>query len=334
MKKQTILKSVIIGMIGMAASTKAMAEVDPNFYIYLCIGQSNMEGQGVIYAADKEVDERFLMMSPINYGGREAGVWEKAVPPICRYDTGLCPADYFGRKLLENLPQEARVGVINVSIAGCGIDTFHPENYASYLKSWAVELWQTQRVEAYDSNPLGKLIDAAKLAQESGVIRGILLHQGETDAYNDQWVTKVQRIYEYILAELNLSAEDVPLLAGEVVGADQGGVCAGANTTINKLPQKISTAYVISSKGCKAGSDNLHFTSAGYRELGRRYGTKAIELLGVETGISQPKPATNGGQAIYSADGLRQNQMQRGLNIVREKDGTVRKVYGRPGRTL
>lgn len=326
MRKQTILKGVILGMMGMAVSTKAVAEVDPNFYIYLCIGQSNMEGQGQIYAADKEVDERFLMMSPINYGGREMGVWQTAVPPICRYDTGLCPADYFGRQLLEGLPQEARVGVINVSIAGCGIDTFHPENYASYLKSWAVESWQTSRVKAYDSNPLGKLIDAAKLAQESGVIRGILLHQGETDAYSDQWVTKVQRIYEYILEELGLNAEDVPLLAGEVVGADQNGQCAGANTTINKLPRKISTAYVISSKGCKAGSDNLHFSSAGYRELGRRYGTKALELLGVETAISQPKSEGSGERSIYGADGLRLKQAQRGLNIIREKDGSVRKV--------
>ena len=329
MKKQTILKGVILGVMGMATSMKAMAEVDPNFYIYLCIGQSNMEGQGQIYAADKEVDERFLMMSPISYGEREAGVWEKAVPPICRYDTGLCPADYFGRKLLENLPQEARVGVINVSVAGCGIDTFHPENYAGYLKSWAVEAWQTQRVEAYDSNPLGKLIGAARLAQESGVIRGILLHQGETDAYNDQWLTKVERIYEYILGELGLNAEEVPLLAGEVVGADQGGVCAGANTTINKLPQKISTAYVISSKGCKAGSDNLHFTSAGYRELGRRYGDKALELLGVETAVGGPRAEAGGAQGIYGANGLRLKQMRHGLNIVREKDGTVRKVMAK-----
>ena len=65
MRKQTILKGVILGIMGMAVSTKAVAEVAPNFYIYLCIGQSNMEGQGQIYTADKEVDERFLMMSPI-----------------------------------------------------------------------------------------------------------------------------------------------------------------------------------------------------------------------------------------------------------------------------
>ena len=29
-------------------SMNARAEADPNFYIYLCIGQSNMEGQGMM----------------------------------------------------------------------------------------------------------------------------------------------------------------------------------------------------------------------------------------------------------------------------------------------
>ena len=29
-------------------SMNAWAEADPNFYIYLCIGQSNMEGQGMM----------------------------------------------------------------------------------------------------------------------------------------------------------------------------------------------------------------------------------------------------------------------------------------------
>ncbi|MBQ9669226.1 MAG: hypothetical protein IJV45_10885, partial [Prevotella sp.] len=46
--------------------TTAKADVDPNFYVYLCIGQSNMEGQGTIEAQDRTgVSDRFLMMSPI-----------------------------------------------------------------------------------------------------------------------------------------------------------------------------------------------------------------------------------------------------------------------------
>ena len=38
--KKFLLTSVML----MAAMLNANAEVDPNFYIYICFGQSNMEG--------------------------------------------------------------------------------------------------------------------------------------------------------------------------------------------------------------------------------------------------------------------------------------------------
>jgi hypothetical protein len=36
----------------------------------------------------------------------------------------------------------------------------------------------------------------------------------------------------------------------------------------------------ISSQGCEARRDRLHFTPAGYRELGKRYGAEMLSLLG------------------------------------------------------
>jgi hypothetical protein len=50
------------------------------------------------------------------------------------------------------------------------------------------------------------------------------------------------------MADLSLNPDSVPLLAGEVVNADQGGICAGANTMIAKLPQVIPNSHVISQK--------------------------------------------------------------------------------------
>jgi len=83
------------------------------------------------------------------------------------------------------------------------------------------------------------------------------------------------------LKDLNLKAEDVPLLAGEVVNADQHGQCASMNPIIDQLPKTIPTAHVISSAGCTAiPPDHLHFDPAGYRELGTRYGVEMLSLLG------------------------------------------------------
>ncbi|HVV05868.1 MAG TPA: sialate O-acetylesterase, partial [Puia sp.] len=89
-------------------------------------------------------------------------------------------------------------------------------------------------------------------------------------------------VYDNLLHDLGLRAEATPLLAGEVVNADQGGVCASMNKIIATLPGVIPNAHVISSAGCTVAGDHLHFNAAGYRELGRRYAAEMLSLLGAE----------------------------------------------------
>lgn len=86
-------------------------------------------------------------------------------------------------------------------------------------------------------------------------------------------------MYGNLLSDLNLKPNSVLLLAGELVNANQGGTCASMNKIIATLPQTIPNSYIISSAGCKQRGDNLHFTAAGYRELGKRYGAKMLEIL-------------------------------------------------------
>ena len=88
------------------------AQPDENFHIYLCLGQSNMEGCGPIEAKDTvNIGERFKMMAAVDdqERGRVKGQWYTAVPPLCRQNTGLTPADYFGRTLVEALPENIKV---------------------------------------------------------------------------------------------------------------------------------------------------------------------------------------------------------------------------------
>jgi hypothetical protein len=136
-------------------------------------------------------------------------------------------------------------------------------------------------INEYNGNPYGRLVEMAKLAQKAGVIKGILMHQGESNSGDSLWPGKVRQVYNNMLSDLELKATEVPLLAGELVNADQGGICAGMNNIIDKLPLTIPTAYVISSAGCSDREDNLHFDPAGCRELGRRFAAKMLAHLGV-----------------------------------------------------
>jgi alpha-L-fucosidase 2 len=113
------------------------------------------------------------------------------------------------------------------------------------------------------------------------------LHQGESNSGDKEWPNKVKAIYGNLINDLNLKAKDVPLLVGELVNADQNGACAGMNTIIDELPRTVPTAHVISSKGCGARRDRLHFDPEGYREIGRRYAAAMLPLLGYKAAGSK-----------------------------------------------
>ncbi|MCX6329688.1 MAG: sialate O-acetylesterase [Bacteroidia bacterium] len=253
---------------------------DKNFYIFLCFGQSNMEGNARIEGQDTTVDNRFLVLEAVDCPnlGRKKGNWYAAVPPLCRCRTGLTPADYFGRTMVANLPKKVRIGVINVSVAGCKIELFDKDNYQSYAST--APSWMINIIKEYGGNPYARLVEMAKLARKDGVIKGILLHQGESNTNDTLWTKKVKVVYDNLMKDLHLSPKKVPLLAGEVVHADQGGVCAGMNSIIATLPQTIPNSYVISSSGCIDSRDNLHFNAEGYRMLGKRYAEKMLSVMG------------------------------------------------------
>ena len=272
-----LLAPLLIVTFSMSVSAE---DPDPAFYIFLCFGQSNMEGFPGIEQQDKTVDERFQVLAAVDFPklGRKKGNWYAAGAPLCRGSTGLCPADYFGRTMVANLPKNIRVGVVNVSVAGCKIELFDSANYKTYAST--VAPWMTNIIKEYSGNPYAHLVETGKLAQKDGVIKGILLHQGESNNNDKQWPGKVKAIYDNLIKDLSLKPESLRLLAGELVNADQKGACASMNSIIAELPKTIPNSHVISSAGCTCRPDRLHFTAAGYRELGKRYGEKMFSLMG------------------------------------------------------
>lgn len=274
------IKVAILTFLSMM-SVNSFASPDPNFYIFLCFGQSNMEGNAKIEEQDLlGVSQRFLMMAAVNDStrNRQIGKWYPANPPLCRENTGLTPVDYFGRTMVEKLPGNIRIGVIVVAIGGCHIETFMKDSIGNYVKYRAPE-WMKGPLAAYSNNPYQRLISLAHEAQKDGVIKGILFHQGESNTGDKEWPKKVNYVYRNILKDLHLKAKHVPLLAGEVVRADGKGKCVAMNAIIDKLPKTIHTAHVISSEGCTNGPDFLHFDAAGYRLLGKRYAEEMLRLL-------------------------------------------------------
>ena len=118
----------------------------------------------------------------------------------------------------------------------------------------------------------------AKEAQKAGVIKGILLHQGCTDNGQRDWPQRVKVVYERMLKDLGLKAEECPLLVGELLSMQDNGACWLHNSIIATMPLVIPTARVVPSLGCPGKADRLHFTAEGYRILGRRYAEAMMSL--------------------------------------------------------
>ena len=281
MKKKTLLLGVLLATLLQGAK----ADVDPNFYIYLCFGQSNMEGNATPESIDKTgVPERFKMLACVNFNNpkRTMGQWYTAVPPLVREGTGLGMADWFGRTMVQSLP-DVTIGVVDVAIGGTKIEGFMQEEVGKYIASMnpSSESWLINYFKAYDNDPYKRLVDMAKIAQQSGVIKGILLHQGCSNNGQSDWPQKVKKIYDRLMNDLSLNPAEVPLFVGETVSAEMKGSCSAHNAVIATMPRVIPNSYVISSKDCPQRGDGLHFTASGYRMMGYRYAVAALSTMGI-----------------------------------------------------
>jgi hypothetical protein len=297
-------------------------EPDPKekFHIYLAFGQSNMVGylgppiggsggnsDNLDWVASRGFDkppENFMVMAAANDNknpyGRKKGEWYPAKPPLVRNNTGLSPADFFGRTVAEAVADQGiRIGVIAIAVDGCHITLFSKDKdvFINYIS--AQEDWMRNQAVAYvdpgvggtipseafttGDYPYKRMVDLAKLAQKEGVIKGIIMHQGESGGNlpGKTYAQTVRQIYDDLCGDLGLKKGKIPFLAGQAVGNDNPNIAA-IPTAFTDLP---NTAFVIPSDGCPAWNPNgdinetFHFSFAGYEELGKRYGGKMLELM-------------------------------------------------------
>jgi len=296
---------------------------EEQFHIYLCFGQSNMVGYlgppigsggsstntGWVTANGYDTPpDNFKVMAAANDTrnpyNRKKGEWYLAVPPLNRAGNGLSPSDFFGRTIANAVKEKGiTVGVIVVAVDGCTIDLFYKnkEAFKTYIRTQ--QDWMRRQAAAYvdpgvgneipkadfdtEDYPYKRLVDMAKIAQKTGIIKGIIMLH-EDGARNKAGNEAVREIYNDLCEDLGLLQGEIPLLAGQSVGNRNGYISSIPNAFAN-LP---NTAFVISSDGCAGwnpdstdSNERIHFSLAGYEKMGKRYGKKMLELV---YGITKP----------------------------------------------
>ena len=261
-------------------ATACLAQ-DPNLHIYLAYGQSNMSGQATVTDKDRVQDPRFLVLRAGNHSNQKVGEFYPAAPPMGHSQSKVGIADIFGRTMVANLPDSIKVAVANVAIGGQSIDLFDKDRNKAYVQNAKNkgDTWWIQYLDEYGGDVYKRIVEMGKIAKQKGVIKGFLFHQGEADYQMNDWPKRVKKVYDDLIAELELDPEKTPILIGELAPT---GDLGWRNSAVKEAADLIPTGYLISAQGCpalKETSYTLHFTREGYETFGKRYAEKMLELL-------------------------------------------------------
>ena len=229
-----------------------------DFHLYLLAGQSNMAGRGKVEAQDKKEYSRLLMLN-------KGQTWVPAVSPM-HFDksiAGVGPGRSFGLAMMEQNP-DVVIGLIPCAAGGSAIETWVPGGYHGQTKS----------------HPWDDAIQRTKIAMKDGVLKGILWHQGESDANEARSGKYEERLHDVIArfrAEFN--APNLPFVAAQMGKFKPWNKYKVVVDRIHrKLPHKVENTDIVSVDGLKHKGDFLHFSAAGSRELGQRYATAMLGL--------------------------------------------------------
>ena len=278
---------------------KTPEEQNPNSkLIFLLVGQSNMHGSSGYDDIDRVPHPRVKMLGFQDHDNHSYNEWSPALSPM-HYpswrDSGVGPGDTFARLLADTLTDK-EIYLVPAALSGSPIENYLEGVVTDHRRS----LWippDNRWVNGYDF-----LLSRARWAVESsgGQIAGVLFHQGESNNGQDAWSDKVSQFAKNLRADLELS-DQVPFLMGELV---RGTWYDQFNR--NELPEAkvgIPSSYIISSQGLTHNGDRVHFSKASYRELGRRYAHKMIDLISPKDETKEEKKETSQAKTIVEAHG-------------------------------
>ena len=292
---------ILFPVLILVAVLNTISEPDPNFHIYLLFGQSNMaggaagqyDGEGTqnVEACDCDTNPRVKVLAwgdcnrtsypcPHMTINRTHDQWYTAFPPFHNCHEGIGPADAFAKVLLDSIKQDITIGFVPCALSGQAIRVFEKDSYANIDDHTRPKRGHT----SLGNNAYGWMVDRCRIAQESGVIKGILFHQGESDIGDQSWPGKVKGIIDNLKSDLGLW-DSIPFIAGELRYDTQGA----HNPIVNKLPDLIPNCAVVSADGLEVRArridgtqDIYHFSTKGTKEFGCRYAEKFLELADEE----------------------------------------------------
>lgn len=231
-----------------------------NLWVFVMAGQSNMAGRGLVEPED-------TLSTPRTIALNHNGEWIEAKEPLHLYQpelTGLDMGTSFANELLKNVDKDITIALVPVAMGGSSVD-----------------YWLNDK-EFHGVNLLSNFKKKLRLAQEKGTLKGILWHQGESDAFLEKipgYEGKLLTLFHFFRSYSTI--ENLPIVCGELgsFSLDKEKKWEMINKKIEEVTYQYPNLTLVNTGDLKAKSDNVHFNGQSQRILGIRYAQAYLHLI-------------------------------------------------------
>lgn len=228
-------------------------------WVFMMAGQSNMAGRGFVEPQDTVSSERILTLNKSN----EIIL---AKEPLNFYEptmNGLDCGFSFAKELLKQVPDNVSILLVPTAVGGSSISKWVGDSIHRNVQL---------RTNFYDK---------INLAKEYGSIKGILWHQGESDA-NKNCIPEYENRLSHLFSTFRAYAgnKKLPILIGELGSySNNKSNWLLINAQIENYAATHKYTYLISTSDLINRGDHLHFDSQSQREMGQRFAHAYLKQL-------------------------------------------------------
>jgi len=249
---QTMLETGPVGEVTAEELANQYSGSRDKLHIYLLIGQSNMAGRAPIPDEDKGPMEGCYLLDHENR-------WLPASNPLNRFSTILVsgkqrlnPGYMFAKTMRKNNP-DVSIGLI-----------------CNARGATAIEQW-LPGTEYYE-----QAIKRVRNARHTGVLKGVLWHQGESNKDDTEYLGKLKMLIAQLRKDLG--DENLPFVAGGIHESEKNPLGRIINPQLARLPGEVPFTGFASAEGLGTFDGKAHFAPDDMKTLGKRYADAMIAL--------------------------------------------------------
>ncbi len=231
-----------------------------NLWVFVMAGQSNMAGRGTIDSQDKIRHNRIFAINSKNDIVLAQEPLHFYEPSRAGLDCGMS----FSTEMLKSALDNVSILLIPAAVGG------------SSIEQWIND--ETHREVKLLSNFKRRL----QIALKHGTLKGVLWHQGESDAHKEETIKKYRENMETLFKKFREigKKESLPIVVGKLgsFAVDQGN-WDKINQAIEAYSRVDEFCKVIETNDLNHKGDQVHFNSEAQRAIGKRYAEIMLSFI-------------------------------------------------------